>query len=33
MAVKFQDYYEILGLDRKASEADIDRAYRRLARQ
>ena len=32
MAVKFQDYYKILGLERNASEKDIRNAYRRLAR-
>jgi len=33
MAVKFQDYYEILGVDRNASEKDIKSAYRKLARK
>lgn len=33
MAVKFQDYYETLGVDRKASDEEIDRAYRKHARQ
>jgi curved DNA-binding protein len=33
MAVAFQDYYEVLGLARNASEEDVDRAYRKLARQ
>jgi len=32
MAVKFQDYYQILGLDRKATEKEIRKAYRKLAR-
>ncbi len=33
MSVKFQDYYEILGVDRSASEKDIKSAYRKLARK
>jgi curved DNA-binding protein len=33
MAVKFQDYYEILGVKRDASQDEIRRAYRKLARK
>lgn len=33
MAVKFQDYYEVLGVKRSASQEEIQRAYRKLARQ
>ena len=33
MAVKFRDYYEVLGLPRAASAAEIKRAYRQLARK
>ncbi len=33
MAVKFQDYYETLGVDRGASPAQIQAAYRKLARK
>jgi curved DNA-binding protein len=31
--MKYKDYYKILGVDRNASEKEIKRAYRRLARQ
>jgi len=33
MAVKFRDYYETLGVSRDASQEDIQRAYRTLARK
>lgn len=33
MAVKFEDYYETLGVSRDASQQDIQRAFRKLARQ
>jgi len=33
MAKKKRDYYEVLGVDRNASEQEIKRAYRRLARK
>src|SRR3984893_18578926 len=33
MAVDFKDYYKILGVDKNASQKDIQKAYRKLARQ
>lgn len=33
MAVKFEDYYQVLGVSRDATAAEIQRAYRKLARQ
>lgn len=33
MAVQFQDYYQTLGVKRDASQEDIQRAYRKLARK
>jgi len=31
--MKFIDYYKILGIDQKATESDIKKAYRKLARK
>jgi curved DNA-binding protein len=31
--MQFKDYYEVLGIDRKASQDDIKHAYRRMARK
>lgn len=33
MAVKFRDHYEALGVARTASEDDVKKAYRKLARK
>ena len=31
--MKFKDYYEILGVARSATQDDVKRAYRKLARK
>ncbi|MFN2219281.1 MAG: DnaJ domain-containing protein, partial [Anaerolineae bacterium] len=31
--MEYKDYYKILGVDKNASEKEIKRAFRRLARQ
>jgi curved DNA-binding protein CbpA len=33
VAVKFRDYYEVLGVSRTSKPADIKKAYRQLARK
>ncbi len=33
MAVDYKDYYKILGVDKQASQKDIQKAYRKLARK
>jgi len=33
MAIEFKDYYETLGVSREADQADVRRAFRRLARK
>ncbi len=33
MAPSVKDFYEILGVDKKAAQEDIKKAYRRLARK
>ncbi|MFY9573710.1 MAG: DnaJ domain-containing protein, partial [Blastocatellia bacterium] len=33
MAVKFKDYYEVLGVKRDATDEQVRQAYRKLARK
>ena len=33
MAVQFRDYYEVLGVNKSASDADIKSAFRKQARK
>ena len=33
MAVDYKDYYKVLGVDKNANQKDIQKAYRKLARQ